>query len=241
MKIALCLHGLVGSIKGKNYELLGGSDIVLQKAYEHNKQFIMCNDVDIFVHSWSTECADVIVKLYSPKKHIIEPQKQFKSPKYIHATHDRAFAHVSRWFSFKRVVELKSLYEHEHNFIYDLVLVQRFDLCWNVPVEFNAMDTDKITVGKSQLNTNHEWQDQWFVANSNNINRFATLYDMIPIYMDTNGSLISSKQYGGISSHFLARHHAIQLNLRPDFKYNFGIEGRLPNDYTEVRRQYYGE
>jgi len=241
MRIALCLHGLVGSIKGKNYELLGGSDIVLQKAYEHNKQFIINDNVDVFVHSWSTECKNDIINLYTPKKYIIEPQIQFDVPNYIQSSHERAFAHLSRWYSFKQVVDLKSIYEAEHGFVYDLVLVQRFDLCWNTPIEFDLIDINKITLGKSQLNTDREWQDQWFISNSQNMNKFATLFDMIPTYMHTNGSFPSSKQYKGISSHFLARHHAMQLNLHPEFKYNFGFQGRLPNDFTEVRRQYFGE
>lgn len=241
MKIAFCLHGLVGSIKGKNYSLLGGSDEVLYKSYNHNKKFILSDNVDVFVHTWSLECADDILKLYNPKKFIIEPQIQFDIPNYIKSDTKRSFAHLSRWYSFKKSIELKTEYEKESNLTYDLVLIQRFDLCWNVSLNFETINTEKLLIGSGpHLNTNSEWQDQWFIANSLNINKLATLYDMIPVYMQPTGSLPSNKQYAGISSHFLVRHHALNLGLSPEFKYSYGYKGSK-NDYTEVRRQYYGE
>lgn len=243
MKIALCLHGLVGSIKGKSYQLAGGSYDVLYKAYEHNKNFILStpvSDIDIFVHSWSTECKDAIIDLYQPKKFIIEPQINFKIPSYIIADHSRAFAHLSRWYSFKQVNQLKSEHEIETSSTYDLVLNQRFDLCWNIAVDFESIDTSKLIVGSSRLDTSKYWQDQWFIANSNNLDKLSTLYDMIPKYMDAGGPLTSKQQYAGISSHQLIRHHALTIGLTPVFKYSFGYQGEK-NDYTEVRRQYYGD
>lgn len=241
MKIALCLHGLVGSITGKHCSLLGGSDEVLRKSYEHNKKLLLDKDIDVFVHSWSTECTNDILSLYNPKKCVIEPQIQFEVPDYIKSDYKRAFAHLSRWYSFKKAVELKTSYESGMNFTYDLVLVQRFDLCWNVSIDFNTFSPLKLTVGTGpHLNTSREWQDQWFIANSENINKLASLYDMIPVYMGPDGAFTSNKQYAGISSHFLVRHHALNLGLDPEFKYSYGYRGSK-NDYTEVRRQYYGE
>ena len=245
MKIALCLHGLVGGIKGKNYQLLGGESEVLDKSFKHNYNNILSKfDTDVFIHSWSVSSKDKILNLYNPKDFIIEPQINFEIPEYINPSgdsFDRAFAHLSRWYSFKKVVELKTLYETKNNFNYDFILVQRFDLCWNIIPDFNSFDINKIVVGNTTLNLDREWSDRWFISNSINMNKFSTLFDMIPVYMMPGGSLPSSAQYQGISSHSLVRHHTLHLGLEPDFRYIFGGYGQKPNDYNEVRRQYYGD
>lgn len=247
MKIALCLHGLVGSIKGKNHQMLGGSDIVLQKSFEHNKKYILDKyDCDVFVHSWSTELKDEIEKLYQPKKSIIEKQIQFSIPDYIKANKERAFAHLSRWYSFYKAVDLVDDYLRENarieNFgyisqnYYDHVIVQRFDLCWNIIPDFENMDPKYLWVGKSSLDINKEWSDRWFFTSFENMKKFSTMTYRWEQYMGKNGTLPSSKQYGGLSSHYLVKHHAEQLGLEPRFKYNFGGYGVKPDDYNEVRR-----
>jgi len=241
MKIALCLHGLVGSIKGKNQDLLGGSDKVLDISSTHNHKFIIDKNTDVFVHSWSTELEKQIIDIYSPKNHLIEEQIEFNVPDYIKSKESRGFSHLSRWYSYKEVLKLKSSYENLKGFKYDFVLVQRFDLCWNISPAFHDFDSSKLYVGKSALNPNKEWSDRWFIANSNNSDKFGSLYDEIPSYMGPGGSLPSNLQYAGISSHFLTRHHAIKLNLDPVFLYNFGGYGVKPDDYNEVRRMYYGD
>lgn len=241
MKVALCLHGLVGSTRGKNGDLKGGFNEVLDYSFEHNKKFILGDNVDVFIHSWSTELKKDIIFKYKPKLYLIEPQINFEVPSYINADKKRAFNHLSRWYSYKKSVELKAKYEYEHNMEYDFVLVQRFDLCWNLSIDFSNMSKEKLYVGKSSLDTNKEWSDRWFISNSNNANKFATLYDKFEEYMGSEGELPSSKQYAGISSHFLCRHHSKKLGLQEEFKYNFGGYGAKPDDYNEVRRLYYGD
>jgi len=241
MKIALCLHGLVGSIKGKNQDLLGGSEKVLEHSFEHNSKYILGPDVDVFVHSWSTELEQEIMNLYHPKKALIEPQIEFEVPSFIKSEYRRAFSHLSRWHSYKEVTRLKSEYETENNFKYDFVLVQRFDLCWNRAIEFDILKQDKLYGGYGGLDIAREWSDRWFLSSSDIADKFATLYDCIPTYMQEHGSLPSSKQYAGISSHFLTKHHADQLELQAEFKYTFGGYGAQPDDYNEVRRMYYGD
>lgn len=240
MKIALCLHGLVGSIKGKNYEMLGGGDEVLKKSFIHNRNILDRYDVDTFVHSWSTELENEITEMYSPKKSLIEDQIEFQVPSYIKSDYSRAFAHLSRWYSYKKVIELLREYEKTNQTEYDFVLVQRFDLVWNLIPLFEIMDPNKFYVGKSTLNPNREWSDRWFISNPNNMEKFATLYDQIPEYMGPGGGMTSDKMWRGISSHFLVKYHASKLGLIEEFLYNFGGGGHQPNDYNEVRRQYYG-
>jgi hypothetical protein len=242
MKIALCLQGLVGSIKGKNCQMIGGGDKVLEISYKHNKKHLLdLNKVDTFIHSWSTELKDDMIKKYNPKSYIIEPQIEFKIPPYIKSDSSRAFAHLSRWYSYKKVVELVNEYELLNKFEYDLILVQRFDLIWNVDINFKNIDPFYFYVGKSSLNPSQEWSDRWFLSNSSNMKSFSLLYDNISKYMGKNGDLPSNSQYAGISSHFLTRHHAKKQNLKEKFMFNFGGYGSTPNDYNEVRKQYYND
>ena len=237
MKIAFCLHGLVGSLKGKNFQQSGGSDKVLDISFTHNNKNILNPNVDVFIHSWSTELKDKMLELYNPKDYIIEKQIQFKIPEYIKSDPKRAFAHLSRWYSYKKCVELVL----KSSTKYDLVLVQRFDLLWHVPVEFHKMDVNKLYIGKCPLDTSREWSDRWFISNPENMNKFATLYDKIYEYMGPRGELPSSKQYAGISSHFLTRFHAKKLGLQEEFLYNWGgtsgpfPQGGKPNDFCEIR------
>ena len=77
MKIALCLSGLVGSVKGQ-----GGRGELLDPAlaYKYIKQNILDqnSEIDIFIHSWNTELEEEIRSLYNPKLAIFEKQKILK-------------------------------------------------------------------------------------------------------------------------------------------------------------------
>jgi hypothetical protein len=235
MKIAICLHGLIGSIKGKNFENKGGSDEVLTKTHMSNNIIIDKYNADVFVHSWSTDMGKEIVEVYNPKSYKIEEQVQFEVPSYIKAKHNRAFAHLSRWYSYKHVINELRAYEKKNGIKYDFVMVQRFDLVWKTIPMFETMDPNTFYVGNSLLNPQKEWSDRVFISNSDNMEKFATLFDEIDTYMKPGGELPSVKQWSGISSHFLSRHHANKLKLRVDYKYNY------KTDYNEVRNEYYGK
>ena len=241
MKIALCLHGLVGSTKGKNGDLLGGSDEVLEHSFRHNQENILGLNVDVFIHSWSTELKEDILEKYNPKRYIIEPQIQFKVPDYIKSDQHRAFAHLSRWYSYRESVKLKAEYELQTGEVYDYILVQRFDLCWNIKPDFANLDSNLFYVGHAGLDNKREWSDRWFISNSTSADKFATMYDKLAEYMGPGGEFPSSKQYAGISSHFLTKFHAKKLGLKEEFIYNFGGYGSKPDDYNEVRRMCYGD
>ena len=64
-RIALCLSGIVGGIDGPD----GKGDMVdLHKIFNQYKKHILdLNDVDVFLHSWSTDVEDIVCDLYKPK------------------------------------------------------------------------------------------------------------------------------------------------------------------------------
>lgn len=146
MKVAVCFYGLVGSTKGKSQELIGDFKTCFNISSKLYKQHVLeKNDVDVFVHSWSTDLQEEILKEYSPKKYIIEQQKVFDTPKYsiLDKTPEvRKQTHYSLWYSRKKSVELKSQYEKDNNFKYDCVMLARFDLAWQTDLIFSEYDQD---------------------------------------------------------------------------------------------------
>ena len=117
MKVAICFNGLVGSTKGKSEQLIGDFNTCFEISSKLYKEHILeKNDVDIFVHSWSTDLKEEILEAYNPKKYIIEEQLKFDIPEYIEpigSDYVRKHTHYSLWNSRKKVVQLKSGYEKE--------------------------------------------------------------------------------------------------------------------------------
>ncbi len=146
MRVAICFSGLVGSTRGKSQELKGDPRKCFEISSALYKEHILDkNDVDVFVHSWSTDLEKEIVEAYSPKKHLIEKQIVFNTPDYeiLEKTPEvRKQTHYSLWYSRKKVVELKSEYEKEHGFKYDCVMLARFDLAWQTDLIFEEYDQD---------------------------------------------------------------------------------------------------
>ena len=65
MRIALCLTGLLGGLKGRNG--IGKTIDPLNVFYWFNKNIFQNNDVDVFFHTWSDSKFD-LVSIYEPKK-----------------------------------------------------------------------------------------------------------------------------------------------------------------------------
>ncbi|EIV8497176.1 hypothetical protein [Vibrio vulnificus] len=222
MKVALCFYGLVGSRADKD-----GKGIPLDPTIAYNLNYeniIKDNDVDVFIHSWSKEFESELVELYKPKSHLIEAQISFpqskkiannrdtsekirnmiqwvKSPSKIQSSLENnqkeAFRAYSRWYSNKQVLELKSKYEHEHNFKYDCVMVLRLDVGFYSKLDFSQYDMSAFHASNwndyPTEKNNYEWNkenhnigkgflDFWFFSNSDNMDKFSRLYDNIDKY-----------------------------------------------------------
>ncbi len=221
MKIALCLTGLIGNLKGKSYNKGEGTQKVLDICSEKTKKHILDkNDVDIFLHSWETDYENQLIEKYNPKGCIIEKQIKFK-PGIDVQSNARTQAHYSKWYSIKKAIELKKAYEQQNKFTYDFVLQARFDLVWLVDILFEKFDKDKFYIPKmSQGGVPWGWPnklakkeigDFFFFSNSENMDRFAELYDNINPYIKGG-----CPTWAGISNHMLAKYHLSKLGLLPD-------------------------
>ena len=240
MRIAYTMNGLVGGFgKGKNVDnavkddYKYQSEIALRYTSKFFREYIVKNnDVDVFIFSWETDKEDQFEKAFNPKKMKLIPQIDFECPAHLrHGNTTRVFAYKSRWYGFKEVMKLKSEYEKENNFKYDLVVNARFDLCYNKAYDFselvkftenewwddvNTKSTaqfhipvfpDRLTYGwPDNLN---EILDHIFASSSENMDKFSTLFDKMDEYTMPG----QCPQWNTISNHFLMVWHLEKLGL----------------------------
>ena len=193
MKVAFCLSGNIGGMGGKNSK---GAPVDFEYCYNsYYKNIISRNDTDVFIHSWSTEFGKELIELYKPVKAIIEPQKEFPDIKKLKfgggkgTTQLQFFRIRSRAYSMQQVMRLKKQFEIDNDFIYDVVMLTRFDLIWHTPVDFsvfnmdffyilnwNKIDYEFKTVSKDSKNPGLI-NDLWFFSNSKFMNYLGDIYN----------------------------------------------------------------
>jgi len=179
MKIAFCIPGIVGSLQGK-YGIGQTIDPRIGH-YFHKKHIFNNNDVDVFIHSWSVNFQNMLIDLYDPKKYIFEKQIDFKQNSL------RNNSIKSRWYSTKKVVELKRQYEIENNFEYDCVMLYRFDHVFLRDICLNEFNMDYFYVSHTNMHGLRDIDcnctslsmvtDCWLFSNSKNIDIFSQIYD----------------------------------------------------------------
>ena len=225
MKVALCLHGLVGT--NDKYGI-GKKNINYKIGYQHFKEnvFDVNDDVDVFFHTWSTDYEEKLCKIYKPKASISENQPHYSD-------NPRNQAIFCRWNSVKKVINLVSESENQ----YDFILLTRFDIAFLVNFNFFEYDNSKFyaqgPAGPSK-NGIKQVNDLWFFSNQKNMMQFSTLYDHLKdddykIHLDSN--------------HELARKHILKTGLSDNLEYKFtrewnGAPGKLSTDTPLVRWHY---
>jgi hypothetical protein len=253
-KVAFCLYGIVGGTKGKAGDKGNEttSEEILNKGYQHYKKHIFDQNenVDVFIHTWSTDSEEDICDLYSPKKSIFQKQMRFDIPSYVKGEFRRKQNHYSRWYSTKKVIELKSQYEKENNFEYDLVFITRFDVAWQKQFDFSKFDPLYFYVancfqvkplwGLIPLRYGYPYQkeglaDLWFLSNSSYMETFASLYDHLGEY--TKPGRCPYSLTVGISNHKLASYHLKQTGLIS--KLRFVFEHLSQNEVDPLIRKKY--
>jgi hypothetical protein len=224
MKIAICLRGLVGHSTSTTdtsermpLDPKIGFDL-------HNLAIIQPNvinghQVDIFMHCWNEGQEQQLLEYYKPKKYLIEKQEQFETVRTVEAGFRpqdvrREFALKSVFSSTKKVIELKKEVELEQNFIYDAVILLRYDVGFNPKVvELNIEDYD-MKYFYSNYNEDYGLNpqllkshivDYWFMSNSSWMDKYSKLHDIFPTKYN---NLINKKsKRGGLQSA-----HQIQMD-----------------------------
>ncbi len=244
MKIALCLSGKAGNA---NKYVQGEETLELAKiGFKHFKEnLIDQNDVDVFIHSWDKQFKDELIEMYQPKGCIFQKQVQFGDHYNL-----RQFCIKSKAYSNMRALEVLEKYEKKHNFEYDAVMLTRFDLAIQRPINLesenleldnfyhNGPDPLHIKSPESCVKAccdpkspHYAIGDLVLLANSKNMKSFSKMYYHVDAY-NIN------------SFHVSARMHIENLNLsRKTFlfcnKSNFvGYNGIEDGDVTLVRWAY---
>ena len=228
MKSALCLIGL-----SKGY---------LDKTPQTIKENILnVNNVDVFIHTWNDDENDIktIKELFNPKESVFEKQIIFSD--------DNPFLHKmkSRWYSHKKVLDLKKEYEEKYNFKYDFVMVARFDLLFFTPFIFSEYDPNFFYLtNEADPNDPHHssnqmgWNEAWFLSNSKTMDEYSKLYDHMDEYQEQGKAWAQTyvagervghmadaqdKNFPGvkktIDNHFVAKHHAMKIGLATKAKF----------------------
>ena len=146
-RVAVCLHGKIGGLSGKN-GLGNGEEIILYISYSLFKKNILVQnknvEIDVFVHCWDSKFEAEIKELFIPKACIVEEPKHFSFssiPENVYKNDPKRLSnHCSRWCSYKEVVNLKNNYEIINNIRYDAVLSSRIDMAWKEPILFHQMN-----------------------------------------------------------------------------------------------------
>ena len=211
-----------------------------------NKNIINNNDVDIFMHSFSFDKKNDLLR-YKPKKYIIEKQKKFNEIKNIDDLNTvnvdgekkSIFYKNMDWYQImycitygiKKTVELMTEYEQEHNFIYDLVILSRMDIIWLRPIIFKNLNNNLFYSGVWGKDNYYSKKHNgliglWFISNSNFIKQYSTLYENLKKYL-----------LDGIerSYHTISKFHVTTFTKNIEYKFNnfdnniihFGLQRNL--------------
>ena len=249
MKIAYTFNGITGGLSGKNYDMKDQDNqkYLIKLVYKYiEENIIQHNDVDFFIFSWQKEQEDLFNELYKPKKSLFTEQIKFDTPPHLDSESSRVQAHYSSWYGFDEVMKLKTEYEEENNFKYDLVVNVRMDTLWNRPYDFSKLDVDKIHLTKhinrdwgwGNGNNPNELEDHIYVMNSDNMNKFSKMYGKLNEYTSPG----QCPQWKSISSHFLSVWHLNKLGWLNEDTINFSFLTELhadnqsdETDYTTMR------
>lgn len=144
---------------------------------------------DIFIHAWDGALAKDC-DLYKPKKIKIEPQKNV-IPAIVKECTEAHFIHFSMFYTMKESLNLKSEYEKENGFTYDLVIRTRFDISlesYLSPEHYNL----EAGVYSPDVCANPSVISDWFnFSNSKTIDLYKIIYDNIISY-HRQGVMITS-------------------------------------------------
>ena len=235
MKIAICLYGYVGT-----YEKYGQATVSPLLSHKFFEQNILNTNrehtIDVFIHSWSHEQESLLIDSYHPTASIFEPQIDFSTLfmglKYKNQIIQRYFALFSKWYSVQKVLNL--MIDHHRNSPYDIVLLNRFDLCWKIPVNLNIFDSSKIYCGylDSKIKGISKLDDAYVIGGVDSIIVIQNIYNNMCEILNDN-----IKRYQRQYRYFIQSPHHSLYRI-------FELHGLIKNivyyfkpyeDYTTVR------
>lgn len=216
-KIAICYYGLSYNINNLKNSNADSVEINYESLTENHKQTLwLPNNADIFIHTWASDKELDIKNTYKPKLSLFENQKKFdEEANDICVNNSLEFYHrrshlMSRFYSNKMVINLKKQFEKTHGFMYDLVMVTRFDAIYRGDWNINKLDNSKFYVsGEWPCDYKKYLPDIWFISNSFNIDILGNVYDEMKLnFYDPTDELPNDW-----NAHSIVRRHLVRNNL----------------------------
>lgn len=223
-RIAICFFGMPPSLCNKHIKV---EEDLSERCWHEN--IINLNSPDIFIHSWCSDDPDKLVEKYRPKLSMFQDNIVFDNIGHRKYDYDDGGGTVknmflSQAFSAQQAINLKSQYEKEKCFKYDLVMISRIDCLWLKPQKLDNLNNEYFYVsnwnqarkGKSIIQPlgdrsnftteNRNFRkilDYWFISNSDNIDTFGRLFEYIPAWLSKNDELTVKISNHSLKTDFL--------------------------------------
>ena len=241
MKIAILLHGLVGTLQDKNekhklinddidYDTKKDSNVVLKKGWEsYSKNFDNC---DYYIHSWNTELEKEIIELYNPIKYKLEEQIKFQAPQEHKGTDLRWINHMGRFYSIKQSIEMCL----SKNIKYDYIMISRFDLVFRNKFKFiNSECLVSEWYDVEKIDSQNKINDFWFVLNYESLIKFYKELSNIEEYQFHTEYMLSGQTKVGVSPHYVLSRIFTKLDFKIKENLKYFNNKKQYSDYGLVR------
>jgi hypothetical protein len=184
-RVAICYYGLSYNLDNVQNTNVDSVEVNYEWLVDNHKNTLWSqNEADIFIHTWKSSKEEEIKSEYSPKLSIFEPQIDFSHEADLICSdtsleyYSRRGHIMSRWYSNKKVLELKKQYELANNFSYDIVIVTRFDSLYRGNWDISNLNSEFFYVtGGWPCDYSKYLPDVWFISNSNNMDILGKLFD----------------------------------------------------------------
>jgi len=167
--------------EGYRHQLLKLYDPIAHEIMEQKMFDIDLNDYGINasddIEEWEiSDSAKFGYKALLPSRHTVQEIKREMGR--------LAFRIQSRWWSTKRVLELKKQHEEANRFKYDLVFEGRLDCKFYKKIELENINPKLFyaTPRTGRIDFDYALHDFWFMSGTENMDKFASIYDHLTEY-----------------------------------------------------------
>lgn len=192
-RIAICMRGAVSkhSLNSKDPGYFYTPDsmykdkpyVNLNIVYDSIKKYIIKENpkykFDFFLHGWNTDLEKTLVDLYNPILHEFEDNMIYKNKILKKCPTVDYYGGTSQFLSLKKSIELKEQHERDSGFVYDKVILYRYDVLLFKAMKLDEYDTKDVYCNK----TFHAslggpiGGDFHFVMSSKNASTFKLIYE----------------------------------------------------------------
>lgn len=242
MKTALCLYGQPRDAQVKSRQIIdnvvnpNNCDVFFHTWYDNNDLSLHKMTPGHENRQLSPSINNYLVAAYQPKIFQVDAQKKFYHKNFT-ATEEnieacwgwsrgydrkefienKTSAIHSMWYSIMSSIRLKEEYSHANNFVYDCVILSRFDVCPDSKVDVSQYDLKNI------ITRNYDYPrdevSDWFLFSSNsNMNILGSIF----YYIDYHYQNIKDSPQKIWTNEAFIREHIKIFNIK-SAKGNFDV------------------